>query len=310
MKMGNKSYIKKMKKLITDPDYRFTILTNFGVYNKMSDELYLKKLFRIKFGYELNLKDPKTFSEKIQWLKLYNRKKAYIQMVDKYAVKDYVASIIGKEYVIPTIGVWNSVDDIDFNALPAKFVLKCTHDSGGIIICKDKNALDITAAKKLLKKALKTSYYSANREWPYKYVVPRIIAEPYMEDSETGDLKDYKFFVFNGIVKAMYVASDRQNKEEETKFDFFDADFNHLPFENAHPNASALPIKPKCFAEMKNIAERLGKNIPQVRIDLYEVDGHVYFGEITFFHMSGLAPFVPDKWDKIFGDWIELPKKK
>ena len=187
--------------------------------------------------------------------------------------------------------------------------MKCTHDSGGLIICHDKNELDIKAAKKKLEKCLKTNYYYSFREWPYKNVNPRIIAEKLMVDSETNELRDYKFFTFSGVAKALFIASDRQNPNEETKFDFYDMDFNHLDIRNGHPNATVAIKKPVCFDEMKRLAEVLSKGIPHVRVDFYEVNGRAYFGELTFAHWSGLVPFEPEEWDKKFGDWLQIPQE-
>lgn len=274
------------------------------------DKLYLKMLFRLRMGYKLNLDNPQTFSEKLQWLKLYNRKPEHTRMVDKYEAKRYVADIIGEEYIIPTFGVWDSVDDIDFDALPNQFVLKCTHDSGGIVICKDKSSLDIKSAKQTLHKGLKRNFYSRNREWPYKNVTPRIIAEKYMVDESGYELKDYKFFCFDGEPKAMFIATDRGVEGVETKFDFFDMDFNHLPFTNGHPNATKPISKPIGFEEMKRLAGILSQGHPHVRIDFYDIYGKIYFGEITFFHWSGTKPFNPINWDYKFGDWIKLPMLK
>lgn len=260
-------------------------------------------------GKRLNLDCPVTFNEKLQWLKLHDRKPEYTTMVDKYEAKKWVADRIGGGYVIPTLGVWEHFDEIDFDKLPNQFVLKCTHDSGGLVICKDKIALDKTAAREKIERCLRHSFYWGQREWPYKNVKPRIIAEPYMEDSKTKDLRDYKFFSFDGEVKALFIATER-GSTEETKFDFFDAEFNHLPFTNGHPNAATYPEKPSCFDEMKELARKLSKGIPEVRVDLYECNGKIYFGEMTFFHWSGLVPFVPEQWDNTFGDWIKLPPKK
>lgn len=271
-----------------------------------SDRKYLELMFPLRTGYELNLDNPQSYNEKLQWLKLYDRKPEYSIMVDKFEAKKYVGSIIGEEHIIPTLSVYERVENIDFDVLPDKFVLKCTHDSGGIVICKDKANLDIKSAKKILSDGLKRNYYYLNREWPYKNVTPRIIAEQYMED-ETGELRDYKFFCFGGEVKAMFIASDRFDKYEETKFDFFDADFNHLPFTNGHPNTTKQIEKPKGFDEMKILAGKLSKGIPQVRIDFYDIKGKIYFGEITFFHWSGMKPFEPNEWDYTFGSWIKLP---
>lgn len=273
------------------------------------DKLYLKMLFRLRMGYKLNLDNPQTFSEKLQWLKLYNRKPEYTQMVDKVEAKKYVAGIIGEEYIIPTLGVWNSVDEIDFAKLPNQFVLKCTHDSGGIVICSDKTKLNIRAAKAKLRKGLKKNYYYQNREWPYKNITPRIIGEEYMVDESGYELKDYKFFCFDGEPKALFIATDRGKANEETKFDFFDMDFNHLPFTNGHPNSPRPVMKPKSFEEMKLLAAKLSEGMPHARIDFYDINGKVYFGEITFFHWSGTMPFDPIEWDYKFGEWIKLPKK-
>lgn len=297
-------------KFVENPWRIFHSLAVRGALSWMPDKLYLKLRYRAAFNQKLNLKAPQTFSEKIQWLKLYDRNPDYIRMVDKYEVKEYVSQIIGDEYIIPTLGVWDCFDEIDFNRLPQQFVLKCTHDSGGLVICKDKSRLNMKEAREKIEKSLKQDYYKWGREWVYKNVRPRIIAEVYMEDHETSELRDYKFFTFNGVVKAMFIASERQTAGEETRFDFFDADFNHLDFTNGHPNAAQLPKCPENFEKMKHLAEQLSKGIPHVRVDFYEVNGKVYFGELTFAHWSGLKPFNPDKWDKIFGDWIEIPTRK
>lgn len=273
------------------------------------DALYLKLRYRARFHQKLNLKNPKTFSEKIQWLKLYDRRPEYSMMVDKYEVKKYVADLIGEEYIIPTLNVWDSFDEIDFDTLPDQFVLKCTHDSGGLVICNDKATFDIETAKKKIEASMKAKYYYHGREWSYKNVKPRIIAEEYMEDATTKDLRDYKFFAFNGDVKMLFIATERQEKDSETKFDFFDMEFNHLPFRNGHPNADVPPAKPQNFELMKELASKLSKGIPHVRVDFYEVDGKVYFGELTFCHWSGLMPFEPHEWDEKLGSWLELPQK-
>lgn len=294
--------------IIRKPSLLFLTFGHKGFFNWMDDEKYLKIAYKIRMGKELNLQQPKTYSEKLQWLKLYDRKQIYTDLVDKYQVKKIVANIIGENYIIPTLGVWDRAEDIDFDVLPDQFVLKCTHDSGGLVICKDKKKLDKAAAVKKLNACLKHNFYYAQREWPYKNVKPRIIAEKYMEDNETHELRDYKFFAFDGRVKALFIASDRGSKEE-TKFDFFDENFNHLPFTNGHPNADIIPKKPQQFELMKELASKLSKKIPQVRVDFYEVNGKVYFGEITFFHWSGMTPFEPEEWDYKFGEWIELPEK-
>lgn len=276
----------------------------------INDKLYLKICFFAKMGYRLDLKNPKTYNEKLNWMKLYYRKPELTQMVDKYEVKKYVAERIGEEYIIPTYGIWDSFDEIDFEALPNQFVLKCTHDSGGLVICHDKKHFDIGAAKEKIEKALQSSFYSRGREWPYKNVRRRIIAEEYMEDNKTGELRDYKFFAFNGVVRMLYVASERQIENEETKFDFFDEHYQHLPVRNGHPNAAFIPEKPSQFEKMKELAGKLSVGYPHVRVDFYEVNGKVYFGEMTFFHNSGFVPFEPKEWDEKMGSWLELPKEK
>lgn len=295
--------IKRIFRAIKEPNriLKYLLIKNARLF---PDELYLKMLFPLRTGYKLNLKNPQTFNEKLQWLKLNNRKPEMVKMVDKVDVKEYVAKIIGEEYIIPTLGVYNSVDEIDFDSLPNQFVLKCTHDSGGIVICSDKSKLDIEAAKAKLRRGLKVNYYYQNREWPYKQVKPRIIAEQYMVDESGYELKDYKFFCFDGEVKLLFIASDRGSKTEETKFDFFDTNFNHLPFTNGHPNSTKKIAKPQGFEEMKKIAALLSKGHPHLRVDLYDINGKIYFGELTFYHWSGMTPFEPMEWDYKLGEWI------
>lgn len=280
------------------------------------DRLYLKWLFRLKMGYKLDLDNPQTFNEKLQWLKLYNRKPEYTMMVDKYEVKKYVANIIGEEHVIPTIGVWDRFEDIDWNILPNQFVLKTTHGGGnsGVIICNDKEDFDIESAKKKLNSSFKIDIYRLLREWPYKNVTKRIIAEVLMKEDNglnnpNGDLIDYKFYCFNGQAKVMLVVTDR-HAETGVCFDYFDKNFNHYPFEQGGPNSKKQIERPKHLQEMWDIAEKLSVGLPHVRVDLYCVNGHVYFGELTFFDSSGIAEFSPQKWDYIFGNWIELPIKE
>ena len=283
-----------------------------NMLNVLPDKLYLKTIFRLKLNEKLDLKNPKTFNEKLQWLKLYDRKPLYTTMVDKYEVKEYVKELIGNEYIVPTLGIWERFEDINFDALPDQFVLKCTHDSGGLAICQDKANFDIEKAKEKINKCLKVNYYWKGREWPYKDVKPRIIAEKYMKDSKENNeegLTDYKFFCFDGEPKAMFIATDRANKDEETKFDFYDMNFNHLPFVNGHPNANKTIMKPKQFEMMKELCMKLSKNIPQVRVDFYECEGNIYFGELTFFHWGGMVPFKPEEWDYTFGSWIRLPEQ-
>lgn len=305
--MKIKRYLNALYKFITNKDYRFLILSGQGFYDNMDDEAYLKRKYKACMGREIHLDSPQTFNEKLQWLKLHDRKPEYTTMVDKYAVKMYVADIIGEKYIIPTLGVWNHFDEIDFDKLPNQFVLKCTHDSGGIVICKDKNKLDLKSAKKKIEKSLKQNYYWSGREWPYKDVKPRIIAEEYMIDESGYELKDYKFFCFNGEPKMMFIATDRGS---DTKFDFYDMEFNHLPFTNGHPNANKQIKKPKNYSTMLALSAKLSFGIPHVRVDFYNINGKIYFGELTFFHWSGLVPFEPEEWDYKLGSWLKLPERK
>ena len=272
----------------------------------LPDELYLKMYFYGFLGYRLDLKNPKTYNAKLQWLKLYDKRPEYTKMVDKVDAKDYVASLIGDKYVIKTLGVWNSIDDINWDSLPNQFVLKSTNDSGGVVVCKDKSLLDIQKAKEKLRFTGGRDYAEISKEYPYKNVPHRYIAEEYIEDESGFELKDYKIFCFDGEPKFLFVATGRQ--QNDTRFDFYDLNFNHLPVLNGHENAEIWPSKPQNFDEMLNVARKLSKNIPHVRVDLYNVNGKIYFGELTFFHWSGIVPFEPFDWDYKFGEYLNLPK--
>ena len=276
----------------------------------VNPERYIKKLFFQRMGYALDLDNPHTYNEKLQWLKLYWHNPILPSLVDKYAVKEFVKERVGDKYIIPTIGVWQVPSEIKWDDLPNQFVLKCTHDSGGLVLCKDKMLLDKRKAIKKLERSLSNNYYYFGYEWPYKNVKPRIIAEPYLEDSETEELRDYKFFCFNGVVKALFIATERNKEGVDVKFDFYDAEFNHLPFKQGHENASVIPSRPHCFEEMKELAAKLSVGFPHVRVDLYEKDGSVYFGEMTFFHHGGWTRFDPKEWDLVFGSWLSLPEKQ
>lgn len=310
--MKLKRYIRSGIRFLSDKDYRTLFLASRGKYDSMSDREFLQMIYKARMGKELNLENPKTYNEKLNWLKLYDRNPEYTRLVDKFAVKQYVAERIGEEYVIPLIGgPWYCFDEIDFDILPHQFVLKTSHDCGGVCICKDKNEFDAEEARRFLTKHLKQNYYLQWREWPYKNVRPCIFAEMYMSDMKgTGQLTDYKFFCFDGQVKAMFVATDRSSKTEETKFDFFDENFHHLPFTQGHPNATKKIECPPTFDKMKELASELSKGFPQLRVDFYNVEDRIYFGELTFFHFSGLTQFVPEQWDRKFGEWISLPEKK
>lgn len=276
-----------------------------------SAKTYLKLVYRFSFGKKLDLENPQTYNEKLQWLKLYYHRPDFVEMVDKEAVKSLVARIIGEEYVIPTIGSWERVEDIDWEGLPNQFVLKTTHDGGnnGVVICRDKATFNKAKGIRKLKKSLNRNTYLLGREWPYKMVPRRVIAEKYLEDSQSTDLKDYKFFCFDGKVKMMFVASERTKVGEDVKFDFFDEQYNHLDLKQVHEKSEVCPEKPKSFDHMIDLAQTLSVGIPHVRVDFYEVDGKVYFGEYTFFHHGGLAAFSPEKYDYILGSYINLPEK-
>ena len=275
----------------------------------LPDEMFIRLNYLRRMKQWPDLKNPTTYNEKLQWLKLHDRQPLYTQLVDKYEVRRFVEERIGGEYLVPLAGgPWNSFDEVDFDALPERFVLKCTHDSGGLVICRDKRTLDREKARRRISQSLQQNFYYHNREWPYKDVQPRIIAEAYMEDASTNELRDYKFFCFDGEPRMLFVASDRQTAGEETKFDFFDMDYNHLDLRNGHPNAAVPPEKPAQFGLMRELAQKLSQGIPHVRVDLYEVNGRVYFGEMTFYHWSGMVPFDPPEWDRKLGSWIGLPE--
>lgn len=273
----------------------------------LPDRPYLRLHYWSMVHSRLDLAHPVTFNQKLQWLKLYDHKPLYNTLVDKAAVKLYVASKIGEPYVIPTLGMWDSAKDIDFDSLPNQFVLKCTHDSGGLIICRDKTSLNRVQAAAHIRKTLKTNFYKHNREWPYKDVPRRVIAEQLLLDAQGEMPRDYKFFCFNGVPRVMYIVS---NRAVDARNDFFDMDFHHLPMEHGHPNADVMPEKPATFEEMKRIAAQLSQGIPHVRVDLYELDGRVYFGEMTLYDWAGFMPFKPAVWDETFGNWLTLPTKQ
>jgi hypothetical protein len=272
------------------------------------DKFFLKLRYRFELGHPLNLKNPKRFTEKIQWLKLYNRKPEYTTMVDKYAVKEIVANKIGEQYIIPTLGVWDNFDEIDFDALPEQFVLKTTHGGGGggVVICKDKTQFNKEKARNVLERSLKHGIYTAYREWPYKNVPRRIIAEKYISNGVDAELTDFKFYCFNGEPRYCQVIADRRTKET---IDFFDMDWNHQGFYGLNPKcepAAKPAAKPAAFENMKKIAGLLAKDTQFVRVDLYAVNDTNYFGELTFYPASGLGVFTPDSADFDLGKLLTL----
>lgn len=288
----------------------FDALNYRKMLNWLPDKVFLKAAFRARFGRKLNLNNPKTFNEKLQWLKLHNRKPEYTKMVDKYLVREYVKEKIGEKYLIPLLGVWDDPEEIDFDELPMQFVLKCNHNSGiGMCICKDKNDLDISKVKEELKKGIDQNYYLTGREWPYKDVPRRVIAEKYMVDESGYELKDYKFYCFDGKVKLVMINSDRMSSEK-TKANYFDENYQPLDFVWGYDNAEEPPKKPEKFEEMKYLAEILSEGIPTVRIDFYQTPDGIFFGEITFFDGSGFDAIEPIEWDYKIGSWIKLPMEK
>lgn len=297
---------KKIIKLIFNSDYRFDILSSYHFYDNMSDEKYLKKKYKIKMGKDLDLSNPQTYNEKLQWLKLYDHNHQYTVLVDKYKVREYISQKMGEQYLIPMVGAWDSVDEIDFNKLPNQFVIKCNHNSGlGMYICKDKSKLDEKKVKRELKKGLEQNYYLTGREWPYKNVPRKIVCEQYMIDKTHNSLPDYKFYCFDGIVKMVGIYQDR-NSATSTTADYFDSEFKWLDFVWGYPHAKKKPEKPNKFEEMIRFAEKLSSGFKEIRVDLYLCNDKIYFGELTFFDGSGFEKIIPESFDVMFGKWINL----
>lgn len=276
----------------------------------LSDKTFLEMYYCVMTKKKIDLNSPKSFNEKLQWLKLYDRKPEYTKMVDKYKVREYIANKIGEEYLIPLLGVWDDPDDIDFESLPNQFVLKCNHDSGGLSICRNKKSFDFERAKKKLKKSLNTNYYYSGREWVYKNVKPLVLAEKYMEDNCSNQLTDYKFYCFNGEAKFLYISTGLED-HSTARIGFYDLDFNRMEFRRSdYALPEKDPIKPQNFNEMIAIANKLSHGIPFIRVDLYNINDKIYFSELTFYPCSGYMPFEPIEWDYKLGKLIELPEIK
>ena len=298
--------LKKMIRAAREPKRIINHMAYKGFFDKLSDEKYIKLMFTTKLVYYPNLKQPSTYNEKIQWLKLNDRKEEYINLVDKYEVREYIKNLIGEEYLIPLIGVWESVDEIPFDKLPKQFVLKGTHNSGGVIVCSDKERLDIEKTKQSLYKTLKRNYYYQGREWPYKFIKPRIICEKYMGESDGRVPEDYKIICFNGEPQNIMVCTGRETGN--VKYYFFDFDWNFLPYNRVDVNTPkdfTLP-KPKNLEKMKELAEILSKPYDLSRIDLYEIEGKIYFGEVTLYPASGIDIDITKEIDKQWGSKINL----
>lgn len=298
--------MSKLVRAIMSPKRILIYFLNKGA-KLFSDKRFLKMKFRLEMGQKLDLDNPKTFNEKLQWLKLYNRKPEYTTMVDKYAVKEYVASIIGEEYIIPTLGVWNNVDEIDWDVLPNQFVLKTTHGGGGggVAICKDKATFDRAKAMKTLQKSLNNDIYWNYREWPYKDVPKRIIAEQFMSNNGK-DLEDYKIHCFNGEPKFILVCCNRYGKGAMID-DFYSPDWELMDVRRpGHPKSERASKTPQQLKQMLELSRVLSKNIPFLRVDFYIINNQIYFGELTFFPASGMSKFEPKEWDYTFGNYLKL----
>lgn len=272
----------------------------------IDDKTFLKIKYRLSFGKKLNIEKPQTFSEKINWLKLYDRKPEYNMMADKYAVRNYIKEKIGEEHLIPLLGVWESFDDINFDELPEQFVLKCTHDTASVIVCKSKTDFDKNAARQKITKKLKTNLFWFGREWVYKDIKPRIIAEKYMEDSNSKELRDYKFYCFNGVPHYIYVSRNLSN-HALGQISFYDMNFEPAPFGRTDFKPISDKIMPPINLKlMEEYAKILSSGHRFLRVDFYEVDGKIYFGELTFYPTAGYMHFDPEEWDKKLGDLIVL----
>lgn len=278
-----------------------------NLYRYIPDKVYLKLLYYKRLHRIISFKNPKTFNEKLQWLKIFDRNPKYTKLVDKYEVRKYISDKIGEKYLIPLLGAWDNFDEIDQNALPDQFVLKCNHDSGGVMICKDKNKFDFERARSFFSFRIKNNYYYNGREWPYKNIKPKIMAEKYMEDSK-GELVDYKFFCFDGKVDNVMVCVDRNKKDTDTKFYFFNQNWELLRLNirgKQAPEGFTLK-KPKCMDDMFAIASILSKGIPFVRIDLYECNEQIYFGEFTFYPDSGFDNNLLPETDIYLGNLLKI----
>lgn len=280
----------------------------------IDDETALKLLYQSIFKQQLDLDNPKSFNEKIQWLKLYDRNPAYQEMVDKITAKEWAGELIGEDHIIPTLQAWSDVESMSLGELPNRFVLKTNHDSGTVIICDGKEHFDVQRARRILKKSLKRNFFYQYREWPYKNITPRIFAEQFISDSndpgelteadQNTDITDYKFLCYGGKCKYIFTCTGRDSGD--LRVDFFDLDWNHLPFERHYPNADIPTPKPILLPEMIDIAETLSQGIPFVRVDLYLCSGNIYFGEMTFYPGTGIEEFSPVEWDYILGEPIEI----
>ncbi|MBR0406931.1 MAG: glycosyl transferase [Clostridia bacterium] len=283
--------------------------SNLGqeVFKLLPDSLYLKIQYRKLMGKPLNLKNPKGFNEKLQWLKLHDRKPEYEVYVDKYAARDFVAHTIGEKYLVKLLGVWDTAESIDYNSLPNQFVIKGTHDSGSVVVCRDKASFDPYITTEKMKKSLKRNNYYYGRDWPYKNIKHRIIAEEYLDNGPLG-LIDYKFYCFNGQPKFLYISQGLED-HSTASITFFDLNKKRMPFQRPdYKQHEQDPDFPDNFDEMIDIARKLAVAVeaPFIRIDMYNIDGRIVFSEITFRPCSGYMKFVPEEWDIRVGDMLTI----
>ena len=306
-----------LKKVLTDRDYRMIRLAKAGAFNFMNDRDYITTQYRVRMQRELNLDDPQLFSEKLQWLKLHDHNPLYTQLVDKYRVREYIAEKVGDACLIPLLGVWDDPDEIDFDALPDQFVLKCNHNSGtGMCICRDKSKLDIDRVRQNLRRGMRENFYKRCREWTYKGVERKIIAEKLMAQADdTGfenGLDDYRVYCFHGEPRLIYVYQsgklESDGKPGIASCDIFDIHWNHMPFRQKSPNAPVAPQPPVNLEKMLEISRCLSQEQHFMRVDFYEIDGRVYVGELTLYPGGGFAPFYPSEWDQKIGTWLQLPR--
>ena len=296
----------KVKEYIHNPFRIVNFVDARGGLKFLPDEIYLKLKYYACLRKKLNIKNPVTYNDKLQWLKLYNRNPIYTQMSDKYGVRKYVAAAIGEEYLIPLLGVWDKFNQIDFLQLPEQFVFKCTHDSGGVVVCKEKGNFDILSAQRKINWYLERNYYYYGREWAYKDIQPRLICEKYMADDSGKELVDYKVWCFNGKAKCIKVCKNRYSLSG-LNIDFYDLNWEPMPVIKQFPNSGTITLRPKNFNKMIECAEWLSKGVPYLRVDFYEVNDRLYFGELTFYPGSGFEKFSPESYDYLFGSWIKLP---
>ena len=298
-------------KMCTDIQYRTLFLNSKNFYKNLTDEQLIIKLYKANLKETPDLENPTLFTEKLNWLKLYDHRPEYIRMADKYEVKQYVSEKLGPDYVLPALGVWEHFDDINFDALPDQFVLKCTHDSGGFVVCKDKSTFDKEAAKAKIEKCLSMNYFRYHREWVYKNIKPRIIAEPYLDSLGKPDSIEYKLTCCDGKMKMFTVCRGVAHDSLDVRTnDHYDREGNILPFYAFYKNSPVPVPMPPEKDEIIAAAEKLSEGIPQVRVDFYVHNGHVYFGEMTFYTWAGFIEFTPPEWNKTLGDWVTLPEKR